>query len=532
MSDNRGCKCRFLLRYPLSFSIYFFLFFIVGVIFAFVYKNVDYIPQLIIGTICAALLCFIAILVLRFNNMLVLVLAFCGISLVAGYIYTSLKYYDTFKYPIGKYAESIDTVKGFQAKVVSYDGLRDSRHVYTVNVDAIRSDSNWYNHSSKIRLYHYGDNMLGINDIITSRAKIRLYTNTMTNEGVDNERIISMLEYKSLVGVATSYNYNNIVVVREGFSVANILSKHLMPLRYFIKKALGQHMTSLNYSVAQCLLIGDKYVLPYPIQEIFQKVGIAHIFSVSGLHVSIVYFLLFFILSRLPINFYVRISIVSVFIIVFYLPITLYSIPILRSSLMMIAVTVAMLFDRTRNILNILLLTAFIIVFDNPDVVKEISFQFSFLATFSLIVYMPMLAKLIKPLPSTLRYIIDFFAVCIFANMILLPLASAYFGTITLTSLIANIYAVPLTFAIIVLDIIIVILYAIHPPLTVWFANLNDTLVDMMLVFSRWLGDKNILRWEYSINFDVAVSLTFVMIVLSLIFYYLFHRKSFNYLMR
>ncbi len=519
-----------MLCYPLSFSVYFFLFFIAGVAAAFAIKNVDYVIQILIATICITIIA-IPIILIR-QNTLILIFTLSLAAFTLGYAYTALKYCYTFQYPLEQHSESIDTMKGFKAKVVSYEGLRRNKHEYIVNVDELYDGTNSHHYNSKIRFYHYGDNMLGINDYITSTAKIKLYETILTNEDQDNEAMISMLGYKSLVGVATSYNYRNIVVIREGFSIVNYLNKHLLPIRTFIKKSLGENMTSLNYSVAQCLLIGDKNVLPYPLREEFQKVGISHILSVSGLHVSIIYSILFILLRPIPIHKNLKLLIISMIVLVFYLPLTLYSIPILRSAIMITIVAIAIVFDRTRNILNILLMTAFIIILENPSVIKEISFQLSFLATFSLIIYMPMIVKLIKPLHDILKIIISFFAVSILANVILLPLVSTYFGTIVLTSIIANIYALPLTFAIIILNIVIIICYKICPPIASMVGSLNNTLVDMLIVYSRWLGDKDIWHWQYRMEFNNAVILTVVMIIASLIFSYLFHKKSFNDLMK
>ncbi len=528
-------ECCFLLRYPLNFSIYFFLFFITGTASAFATKNVDCIPQLIIGVGGIILLVLILMLFLRLSNTFIsitIVFVISILSFVFGYTYTAMRYYDTFKYPLERYAESADMIEGFEAKIISYNGIRLNRHVYIANVNRIHHGNNWYDCSSKIRLYNYDDYIFGVNDIITSRAKIRFYTNIFTNQTEKDENMLSMLENKSLVGVANAYNDHHIVLIREGFSIVNYFYKYFLPLRIFIKRALSENMTSVNYSIAQCLLIGDKDAFPYTIREEFQKVGISHILSVSGLHLSIISFLLFQLFSILPIPLHIRLLAISMIIIIIYPPMTLYSIPILRSSLMMIIAIFALLLDRSKNILNILLLTAFIMLLYDPDMIKEISFQFSFLATFSLIIYMPMLARLTKPFSIIFKIIIDFFAVSILANIILFPLVSAHFGMITLTSIIANIYAVPLTFAIIVLDIVIVILYRINPSFAILPSSLNNTLVDMMFVFSRWLGDKDILRYQYSMSFERAVILTAIMVVLSLIFYCLFYKKQFENLMK
>ncbi len=519
-------KYGFIFSYPFGHSFYFFSFFIIGLSFAINIKNVDYIFYLLLFAIAITIFSLISILFFNYYNNKIFVVLFIIVSLISGYTYASIKYYNVFKYPTSDYTGNIKDIKGFSAKVISYNGLNMNRHVYVVEMNFLHDGINWHRYSSKIRLYSYNDKMLNINDTITSTAKIKLYKDIFTNNTEVDRKILSMLEKKSLVGVATSYNYHNIIIVDNGFNLVNYMNKYFIPLRIFIKEALSKHINSVNYSIAQCLLIGDKYILSYSLQQNFQLLGISHILSVSGLHLGIVYFILFSFLSIFPIKLQFKMIISSIMILFIYLPITLYSIPIMRASLMMAFMTVTVLLDRSRNILNTLLFTAFIILVDNPQAIKEISFQFSFLATLSLILYMPIFNSIIKSLTYILKTILSFFIVSIVANIMLLPLISNYFGTITLTSIIANIYAVPLTFFIIILDIITVVLYFIYSPLSIIPSNINSMIIDIMLMLTDSLAGLDILRYELTLHFNLALIITLIMIVISLIINYIFHKNK------
>lgn len=102
-----------------------------------------------------------------------------------------------------------------------------------------------------------------------------------------------------------------------------------------------------------------------------------------------VLYILFIALSFLPINFYKRILISTIITIIIYPAITLFSVSIIRASIMAFCLLISFIFDKNRNSVNSLFLAALIILTIEPNSIREISFQFSFLATLGIILYYP-----------------------------------------------------------------------------------------------------------------------------------------------
>ncbi len=481
---------------------------------------------LIVISLFLSLIAIVYILLSKKSNTILLLFLFILLSTALGYIYTSIKLYDKFNFSLTTSGLDIESIKGFSAKVISYDGININRHVYTINVDRVHDGVNWHKYNSKTRLYSYNNKMLGIGDTITSTAKIKLYSDIFTNNTDSDRQILSMLDKKSLTAVATSFNYGSILIVKRGSSILNILNKYAFSLRSHIKYALSSYSSSINYSIAQCLLIGDKYILPYSLQESFRKAGISHILVVSGLHLGIIYFIIFSLLSIFKIKHQYKIIISNIIILVFYLPLTLYQVSVMRAAFMMSLMSMSILLDRSRNLINVIFIAAFIILLGNPLSIKEISFQFSFITTFAIISTMPIFNKLISSLPYLAKYIISFFIVSILANIITTPLISNYFGAITITSIISNIYAIVMAFAIIVLNIITVILYSINTSFAIVPSFINNIIIDSMITLTEFMGSINILRYEVSMNYNHAVIITIALSFLFLFSYYTFFRYN------
>lgn len=203
-------------------------------------------------------------------------------------------------------------------------------------------------------------------------------------------------------------------------------------------------------------MIGDKNIIPYHIRKYFIDYRISHILSISGLHISMILSILYLILSFFHLNFYKRILISSIITVIIYPPITLFSVSIIRASIMAVCFTISYYFDRNRNSVNALFLSALIILLLNPNSIKDISFQFSFLATLGIILYYPIINfyvikntknintnnKVLEITKSIIIKSLSFLSINVFALIIVLPLSIYHFSILNLTSIIANIFAI------------------------------------------------------------------------------------------
>lgn len=451
-----------------------------------------------------------------------------------GYSWTVARYYKIFLNPLSDFSGDI---KGYRAKIIEYDGVIGFRDRYTAYVDMIYDGKNWHNYAGNIRIYHISQKPIYINDSILVYAKINLYKNIFTN---DNEKnVINALQNKMLFGVSSIYPYINFTVQKNDFSIINYIKNYInkygLYFRNIAKKSLGKYISSISYSVAQGIVIGDKSIIPQNINQYFIGAGISHILAISGLHISMVLYILFLALSFLPINFYKRILISTIITVVVYPPVTLFSVSIIRASIMASCLLISYIFDKNRNSVNSLFLAALIILIIEPNSIREISFQFSFLATLGIILYYPIFnfytKNKIKNINNYfIKNLISKLIVFLFINFIalisILPLSVYHFSILNLTSIISNIFAVPLAFIILSSSIVTIIVFQIFSSFAIYPAYTVEFFTNLLINLSEKFSEIKFLKYDIFCNLYLAIFITFIIMILGLIIRIKIQHKS------
>ena len=519
-----------LYSYPITYIFYITLSFSFGISFAL--KNSSILLSYLFLII--AFILIILSLIFAFFNKTKIYLAIISCFFI-GYSFTIARYYKIFINPLSDFEGNI---KGYRAKIKEYEGVINFRDRYIAYVDMIYDGKNWHDYAGNIRIYHNSQKPIYLNDKITVYAKINLYKNIFTN--YNEENIKNSLQNKMLFGVSSIYPYINFTVQKSGFSIIsfikNYINKFGLHFRIIAKKSLGNFLSPINYSVAQGITIGDKSVIPKNINQYFIDAGISHILSISGLHISMVLYILFIALSFLPINFYKRILISTIITIIIYPAITLFSVSIIRASIMAFCLLISYVFDKNRNSVNSLFLAALIILIIEPNSIREISFQFSFLATLGIILYYPIfdfhvLNKITKNinnhfLKNLIKKLIAFLFINLIALISILPLSVHHFSILNLTSIISNIFAVPLAFIILASSIITITTFQIFYPLSIYPASTVEFFTNMLINLSKNFSDMKFLKYQISFNLYFAVFLTFIIMTVGLIIRIKMNEKS------
>ena len=478
--------------YPITYILYITTSFAFGISIALKFNsNYFFYISLIISFILIVISIILA--VYNKNSFFILIIS----VFFLGYSYTISRYYNIFLSPLKEFNKEI---KGYNCKIIDYDGVVNFRDRYIAYVDKVYDGENWYNYAGKIRLYHNSAKPIYINDTITVYTKINLYKNLLTN----NINIVKALENQMLYGVSSIYPYINFTVQKEAFSILNFLNRIGLYFRNTIKKSLAEHIEPISYSVAQCIITGDKNIIPADINQYFINSGISHILSISGLHISMILFILFTALSFFPINFYNKIFISTI-----------------------ITIIISYYFDRNRNNVNSLFLAALIILLIEPNSIKEISFQFSFLATLGIILYYPIYnfyiiskiknLKINTFLKNIFITILGFLAINIISLISILPLNIYHFKILNLNSIIANIFAVPLSFIILSSSLITIFTYQIFNSLSIYPAKTTEFAANLLIELSKGISDFQYLRYNFELNMYIAIFITFVIMLIGLL---------------
>jgi len=148
-------------------------------------------------------------------------------------------------------------------------------------------------------------------------------------------------------------------------------------------------------AVASTIILGYRTDLRKEVQEAYAKTGTMHLLSVAGMHVGLVYLMITFLLSFLPHGKRIKLIkiVVSILLIWFYALITGFSAPVNRAVLMLTMVIIGFSFNRYINRLNVLAVSAFILLLYNPFYICDAGFQLSYLAVFGIVIIQPYIYK-------------------------------------------------------------------------------------------------------------------------------------------
>lgn len=215
------------------------------------------------------------------------------------------------------------------------------------------------------------------------------------------------------------------------------------------------------YGICAALLTGYDDEIDKPVMEAFSHSGTLHVLSVSGLHTGLIYLALNFLFNLFDKkNKYklARFIFITLFLWFFAL-ITGFSAPVLRAVIMFNLLGFGRIYFRAkyRHQMNILLVSAFVLLIYNPFYITDVGFLLSYFALFGLIYYQPKLMKIWQPENKFLNATWQSIAASIAATLSTLPITLFYFKQFPLWFFICNMVVVPATFVLLFLAIFVVL---------------------------------------------------------------------------
>jgi competence protein ComEC len=266
---------------------------------------------------------------------------------------------------------------------------------------------------------------------------VRLRGNLYQPRNSLNPWDFSFADYLSRDGIFVGLSAQRVDVVEEG----NWWNRGISWLRQRIVQTHVRYLKVPQGNLLSSMVIGNRGVdLDWELQDNFRLTGLAHTLAASGFHVSILLGLLLYLTSSWDSSPRLLTIALSLFI---YAGITGFSPSILRACLMGLAVVVGIVLDRSVNVYGSLLLAGVILLIINPLWIWDLGFQFSFLATWGLIVTVPAIVDYLDWLPPTLANLV---AVPLAANIWIFPLQCYVFHYVPLYGIFTNIVTTPLIF--------------------------------------------------------------------------------------
>ena len=221
------------------------------------------------------------------------------------------------------------------------------------------------------------------------------------------------------------------------------------------------------------ILLGVDTGLPKDLQQAFKDTGTAHIIAISGFNIAIIAGLFSTFFSRIFGQ--ARGSIVAILGIAFYTFLVGADAAVVRAAIMGGLSLVIRQAGRRNDGLNALMLSALIMSIFNPNIPWDVGFQLSFFATLGLILYaepfqnwaVNLITRFTSPgkAQKLAAPISEYILLTLAAQITTLPIMAYHFKRISLVSLIANPFILPVQPAVMIVGGIAVILSLVWLPL-------------------------------------------------------------------
>ena len=207
----------------------------------------------------------------------------------------------------------------------------------------------------------------------------------------------------------------------------------LSSLRESIIVLVRESLPEPQASLLLGMILGVKDGFPRDFYEALRVTGTLHVVVVSGFNITIIINTLGRFLAFLSLKLRVLITLVFITAFVLFVGPTA---PVIRAALMGSIALFGTILGRQRDALRALLITALAMVAWQPNWLGDLSFQLSFLATLSLIIFQPLLDKVIPGKKNSLLR--DDLLTTSAAQLLVWPLIAYHFGQVSVLSPLIN----------------------------------------------------------------------------------------------
>ena len=207
---------------------------------------------------------------------------------------------------------------------------------------------------------------------------------------------------------------------------------YLQDLKSIIEANFAAILPSPQSGLLSGIVLGSKQVLPNDFRQALINTSTIHIVVASGQNLTILSGL---IIGLAPLYGRKKAVLTSIGTNLFYAVLTGFQIPIIRAAFMNIFASLGMLSGREVPMIYALLASAIVMLIYEPLWLFSVSFQLSFLATFAVMEYAPMVEAKFKWIPDILRQDI---VISTSAFLFTLPVIFESFHRISVTGIIVN----------------------------------------------------------------------------------------------
>ena len=320
--------------------------------------------------------------------------------------------------------------------------------------------------------------------------------------------------------------------VRQQHSFSNQIQLWMEQQRLALRNFIDQQPVK-HKGLLLALLTGDKSLLKPETEQFFQRFGMSHLLAISGPHVLIFALLLCWSLHQLICRYcpqaYLKWPKQYLLIVPFCICVLLYcafvgfEIPALRTLLTCLLISGFVLLKQKIQALNILLLSASILLIFDPFSILSAAFWLSYGACFVLLrIYQTVQQSHAEEIKTKTQAIKIQVKILIESQwkifLALFPLMLIFFKQVAWITPLSNLFAIPwIGMVIVPLDVIAALCYFIFKPLGSLIFQINDGCLSVLLIFMQLLDQLfSPALQPVAMNFWMLLSLCLGLIILFL----------------
>lgn len=300
----------------------------------------------------------------------------------------------------------------------------------------------------------------------------------------DTDRVFAYDRYlaKDYISVIA---YTNTIVVQHDVSPCCVVSQKLLAMKNNFVSHIEHHLPSPHSGLLAGILLGEKNDLDTTLKKSFVTTGTIHIVALSGYNVTIVANAVIRLLGSL---FSRGIAFLfGGFGIVLFVIMTGMQTTAIRAGAMACVLLLTKNQGTSYNAFRALMYVSVGMVFIHPRILLwDISFQLSFLATLSIILYLPFWNRILSWIKVVL--IRDTLASTLAAQMLVTPWIAYSIGTLSFISPIANLIILPVIPVLMFLGASMVFISLLHIPLVKIISYPTYVLLEWVVTSARFLS--------------------------------------------
>lgn len=243
-----------------------------------------------------------------------------------------------------------------------------------------------------------------------------------------------------------SYRLNQAIILEKTVRYSRF-GEALYRVKCFLADRLSKYLPEKESALMKTILLGEKGELDRELKELYQRNGIAHILAISGLHVSMLGMGLYHLLRKCGIPMKLS-ALAAALLLLLYGMMTGFSVSALRAILMFFLHMLAVILERTYDMLTALSLAAVVLLAGQPLYLEHSGFVFSYGCVLGIGILTPVLTQgngeFFQNKKSLLVRGIKFFLSALSMGVITLPIYLWYYYQFPVWSVFLNLLVIPL----------------------------------------------------------------------------------------